>query len=306
MTKNKTVPFVALLFALPVLCVPIAAAEYYVSNSGSDSHPGTAPATAWRSLAKVNGFQFVPGDVVRFERGGTWRGQLVPSSGSPQGHVTYTSYGEGPKPLLLGSIEKNKPDDWEPVESRLWRAGPFPCDVGNIVFNNGEKCGIKVVVAGFDPEVRGMGSMTIRPHVLVKDLSEEETDRFDAVAVPACVGSGRGQHTYRGWEDISSDRAAAIIRRVHAGGGIISTMCAGQCALKKAGLPRPKAGPDHPVAYDPDTRTATSVGPAVAVEAACLLLKQLIRDDEYRSFRRYNPWLFGGKDQFPPRVESLR
>ena len=26
----------------------------------------------------------------------------------------------------------------------MWRAGPFPCDVGNIVFNNGEKCGIKV------------------------------------------------------------------------------------------------------------------------------------------------------------------
>ena len=165
---------------------------------------------------------------------------------------------------------------------------------------------IEVVVAGFDPEVRGMGSMTIRPHVLVNDLTDEQIDRFDAVAVPACVGSGRGQHTYKGWEDTSGDRAAAIIRQVHANGGIISTMCAGQCALEKAGLTRPKAGPDRPVAYDPQVRTATSVGPAVAVEAACLLLKQLVRDDEYRSFRRYNPWLFGGEDQFPPRVESLR
>ena len=165
---------------------------------------------------------------------------------------------------------------------------------------------IEVIVAGFDPEVRGMGSMTIRPHVLVKNLTDEEIDRFDAVAVPACVGSGRGQHTYKGWEDISSDRAAAIVRRVHANGGIISTMCAGQSALEKAKLPRPKAGPECPVAYDPELRTATSVGPAVAVEAACVLLKQLVRDDQYRSFRRYNPWLFGGQDQFPPRVESLR
>jgi putative intracellular protease/amidase len=165
---------------------------------------------------------------------------------------------------------------------------------------------IEVVVAGFGPEVHGMGSMTIRPHLLVKDLTEDQIDRFDAVAVPACVGSGRGRHTYQGWEDISSDQAAAILRRVHEGGGIISTMCAGQSALEKAGLPHPKAGPERPVAYDPALRTATSVGPAVAVEAACLLLKELVRDDEYRSFRRYNPWLFGGRDQFPPRMESLR
>ena len=165
---------------------------------------------------------------------------------------------------------------------------------------------IEVVVAGFAPEVHGMGSMTIRPQVLVENLTDEQIDRFDAVAVPACVGSGRGQHTYKGWEDISSDRAAAIVRRVHAGGGIISTMCAGQCVLEKAGLPCPKAGPEQPVAYDPTMRTATSVGPAVAVEAACMLLKQLVRDVEYRSFRRYNPWLFGGTDQFPPRLESLR
>jgi len=165
---------------------------------------------------------------------------------------------------------------------------------------------IEVVVGGFDPEVRGMGSMIIRPHVLVKDLTDEQLDRFDAVAVPACVGSGRGQHTWKGAGDLDSPAAVRIIQRVHTNGGIISTMCAGQTALQKAKLPSPKAGPDCPVAYDPELRTATSVGPAVAVEAACLLLKQLVRDDEYRSFRRYNPWLFGGQDQFPPRMESLR
>ena len=66
------------------------------------------------------------------------------------------------------------------------------------------------------------------------------------------------------------------------------------------------AGPERPVAYDPELRTATSVGPAVAVEAASMLLKQLVRDDQYRSFRKFNPWLFGGEDQFPPRMESLR
>jgi hypothetical protein len=50
----------------------------------------------------------------------------------------------------------------------------------------------EVVVAGFAPEVRGMGGTNVRPHVLVKDLSDKDVDRFDAVAIPACVGGGRG------------------------------------------------------------------------------------------------------------------
>lgn len=100
--------------------------------------------------------------------------------------------------------------------------------------------------------------------------------------------------------------ATASVRRVHKTVGILSSMCAGRATLTEAKLPQPKAGPENPVAFDKSARTATSVGPAVAVEAACFLLKELITDEEYRSFRLYNPWLFGGKDQFPPRVESLK
>jgi len=123
---------------------PLFGASYYVSNSGDDASSGTAPSAAWSSLAKVNAFDLAPGDIVRFERGGSWRGQLVPQSGSEKGHITYAAYGDGPKPLILGSVEKNQPDDWEPVDANLWRAGPFPVDVGNIVFDNGRSCGIKV------------------------------------------------------------------------------------------------------------------------------------------------------------------
>lgn len=165
---------------------------------------------------------------------------------------------------------------------------------------------IEVVVAGFDPEVRGMGSMVIRPQVLVKDLKDADLDRFDAVAVPACVGGGRGRHTWKGREDQEGDPAVAVVRRVHANGGLISTMCAGSSTPKKAGLPLPKGEAGGGVAYDPALRVATSAGPGVALEAACLLLRELVTAEEYRSFRRYNPWLFGGKDEFPPRLDSLR
>jgi len=139
-------PIGRIICCLPliVLASSALATEYYVSNSGDDTNPGTSPAKPWKSISKVNSFQFSPGDVIRFEKGGTWRGQLVPHSGSPKGHVTYTSYGEGKKPLLLGSVEKNGPDAWRNVAPNIWSAGPFPNDIGNIIFNNGEVCGIKV------------------------------------------------------------------------------------------------------------------------------------------------------------------
>jgi putative intracellular protease/amidase len=164
---------------------------------------------------------------------------------------------------------------------------------------------IEVVVAGFAPEVHGMGGMNIRPHVLVKDLADDDVDRFDAVAIPACVGGGRGQHTWQGAANLESDRAVAVVRRVHANGGFISTMCAGAMTPRKAKLPLPKREGEA-VAYDKELRTATSIGPGVAMEAACLLVRELVSEQEYRSFRNYNPWLFGSEGQYPPRMENLK
>ncbi|MFV2068949.1 MAG: hypothetical protein ACC645_18440 [Pirellulales bacterium] len=131
--------------ALWIGCVlPALGASYYVSNSGDDRNTGTAASSPWQTLDKVNGFEFAPGDVIHFERDGVWHGQLVPRSGREKGHVTYTAYGLGAKPQVLGSAEKNLAGDWKPVGGNLWRAGPFPCDVGAMVFNNGQTWGSKV------------------------------------------------------------------------------------------------------------------------------------------------------------------
>ena len=181
-----------------------------------------------------------------------------------------------------------------------------------------EVAGIEVVVAGFAKEVRGMGSLRIRSDVLVADLTGADVDRFDAVAIPACVGGGRGTHTDKGQLDLVSPPTLAIVRRVHRNGGVIATMCAAASVLKAAGLtPRAdradyplyttaKAGRYRVLAFDEQTRTITSGGPLVAVEAACLLLKTLVHDTEYRAFRRHNPWLFGIKDEFAPRIQSVK
>jgi len=177
---------------------------------------------------------------------------------------------------------------------------------------------IEVVIAGFDREVHSMGSMTIRPDVLVRDLKDEDVDRLDAVAIPACVGTGRGQHTGKGQEDLVSKRTLAIVRRVHAAGGVIATGCWAEAVLKAAKLPhnpgytnyptytRDKDGAFNPLPFDPKQRSITTGGPLVATEAACLLLKQLVGGREYRIFRRHNPWLFGIKDEFPPRLDAVK
>jgi len=95
--------------------------EYFVdSESGKDTNDGLSPATAWRTLAKVNGADIRPGDTVRFRRGGLWRGQLVPRSGEPGRPVTYTTYGTGAKPILQNSVDRSKPSDWVPDKPGLW------------------------------------------------------------------------------------------------------------------------------------------------------------------------------------------
>ena len=74
---------------------------YYVSNSvGNDSNSGLSANAPWKTLKKVNGNSFLPGDAVLFKRGDSWNGTLVP-----------TSSGEAGKPILFGAYgdEKERP-----------------------------------------------------------------------------------------------------------------------------------------------------------------------------------------------------
>jgi len=96
-TEKRLVCFLFLLFlASNAYC-----AEYYVSSKGNDDNPGTASGSPWKTLSKVNGARFFPGDVVRFECGSTWTGNLTIRNSGTQGNpIRFTSYGIGPKPVL--------------------------------------------------------------------------------------------------------------------------------------------------------------------------------------------------------------
>jgi hypothetical protein len=78
---------------------------YYVDNAaGDDLNSGTSQDQAWKTIAKVNGSSFRPGDQILFKRGGVWREQLtIPSSGVAGNPITYGAYGSGAKPIITGA-----------------------------------------------------------------------------------------------------------------------------------------------------------------------------------------------------------
>ncbi|MGC8642163.1 MAG: hypothetical protein ACP5XB_20050, partial [Isosphaeraceae bacterium] len=120
---------------------------FYVSSStGHDKADGTSEAAAWKELDRVNAAELRPGDTVLFRRGDTWRGQLRPRSGSAGKPVTYGAYGNGARPLLLGSVSRDRPGDWHDEGRHIWateRANELGIDVGNIIFDHGQSVGVK-------------------------------------------------------------------------------------------------------------------------------------------------------------------
>lgn len=96
-------------------------ATFYVdSEAGNDAATGTAESTAWKSLEKANAAELIPGDRVLFKRGGLWRGQFIPQSGSNGAPIVYGAYGTGDKPILQGSVSRNRPEDWTEAAPGIW------------------------------------------------------------------------------------------------------------------------------------------------------------------------------------------
>ena len=123
-----------LLAATGRAAMPDTARTFHVhATAGNDANDGLTPASPWQTLAKVNAARLKPGNTVRFCRGETWRGQLVPRSGDATAPITYTAYGDGPKPLLLGSESRNEPGDWHHEGGNIWATLPMRVIRGALV-----------------------------------------------------------------------------------------------------------------------------------------------------------------------------
>ena len=130
---NRGVLFCFVFIAL----LPVFAVDYFVdSESGDDTAHGTSANTAWKSLDAVNQADLQPGDVVRFKRGGQWRGQLKPKSGNENAPIMYTAYGsDSEKPRLLGSVPLNQPSDWIHEGGNLWSTRSDTVEQGNEILD---------------------------------------------------------------------------------------------------------------------------------------------------------------------------
>lgn len=109
-----------LVFAICILpFFPAQSATYYVdAKNGNDGSNGTSPSSAWKSVAKVSGFQFQPGDSILFKRGEIWREQLsFPSSGAPGKPIVVDAYGDGTLPIISGA---------DVIPPSAWNSSPTP------------------------------------------------------------------------------------------------------------------------------------------------------------------------------------
>jgi hypothetical protein len=57
----------------------------------------------------------------------------VPQNGDATGVITYGAFGEGAKPLFLGSAALNRAEDWQPAGEGLWVTAPLRFEPGAVV-----------------------------------------------------------------------------------------------------------------------------------------------------------------------------
>lgn len=134
--------------------VKISGKTYYVSAEGDDSNDGLSPDKAWKSIERLRTAKLEVGDGVLFRRGDEFRATLIPgawSSIKTVSGVTYSSYGDGAKPVLNSSIDasgsgKWKATQWENVWEYTEKLSGTDADIGTIIFDGGKAWGIKVSV----------------------------------------------------------------------------------------------------------------------------------------------------------------
>jgi hypothetical protein len=100
MKKTRLFLLGAVLFSATLF----AQTTYYVSSSqGNDNNNGTSQSSPWKTLSKVNSFNFQPGAKILFRKGDSWIGSAslnVSKNGNSSNPITFSSYGTGALPVI--------------------------------------------------------------------------------------------------------------------------------------------------------------------------------------------------------------
>jgi hypothetical protein len=180
------------VFAGLLVCSSLSAATYYVhSGTGNDANPGTDE-SPWRTLSKVNGTQFAPGDRILLHSGSTWREQLAPASSGREGSpIVIDRYGSGPMPHIEGGA---KSEDTILLKNVQW------IEVRNLeVTNRGNRPAVRrgvhifldnfgtakhVVVSGlYIHDVNGVNTRKDNGGIIFRTNGDKTPSRFDGLTI---------------------------------------------------------------------------------------------------------------------------
>ncbi len=133
-------------WAAVLVCVLASGADatsYYVDASGGDdAKDGQSIATAWKSIAKVNGSSFAPGDQILLKRGEIWHESLIPpSSGASGSPIVFDAYGAGDAPTITG-YQNIPSSSWTLDSGNIWKASITSVSFNYILFG-GSLWGLK-------------------------------------------------------------------------------------------------------------------------------------------------------------------
>lgn len=112
---------------------------YYISPGGRNENDGLTPETAVQTIDAIAGLELKPGDAVLFERDAVYR--MFERFELKEG-VTYGSYGEGRKPLLLGSPKNFAQEVWTPSKKKnVWKITYMYLNPCGMFFDQGAEVG---------------------------------------------------------------------------------------------------------------------------------------------------------------------
>ncbi|MFW5872472.1 MAG: right-handed parallel beta-helix repeat-containing protein [bacterium] len=97
--------FIIIVVVFLGLNLNLQAKNYYLSAGGDDTNKGTSKEKSWKTIEKLNTVKLKPGDSVLFNRGDIFLGEItIPTSGTDEKKIVFSSYGKGSKPIITGAI----------------------------------------------------------------------------------------------------------------------------------------------------------------------------------------------------------
>ncbi len=175
---------------------------YYIdSSAGEDTNTGLSPSQAWKTLEKVNGTTFGPGDRILFAAGGRWAGRLHPKgSGAAGSPIVIDQYGSGPLPVIDG--EGSTGDSVVMLRNQeYWEINRL--EITNDAENGGDRRGVMIIAANcgllrhihlknlYIHHIKGIVGQSIQAKdtgaiAVFIDADDVMASRFDDILIEGC------------------------------------------------------------------------------------------------------------------------